>query len=149
MLTKLPRNPTSTLLILPFDKPPLNLNDRSHYQAKARVTRSVREATVWVAKRAKLPKGLSHVWVELVYRAPDRRVRDSDNLVATLKPVADALTVPKPKHVGYGVVPDDTPQFMTKLMPVILTPDDERLPQLPLGATGVLLSWEDDERAAQ
>lgn len=38
--------------------------------------------------------------------------RMSDNLVPTLKVCADAL-------VDHGTVPDDTPEYMTKHMPVI------------------------------
>mgnify|MGYP003608856697 CR=1 FL=1 len=91
MFLRLPKNPISKLLVLPFDKPPLKLNDRLHRMEHARRVSTIREATVWTARAARLPKDLPHVWVEFVYRAPDRRSRDSDNLVATLKPVADAL----------------------------------------------------------
>ena len=144
MLTRLPRRrPVETLLVLPFGKPPLNLNDRLHPHAKARKVAAVREATRWTAKVARLPRDLPHVWIEFVYRAPDRRTRDADNLVATLKPVADALAGGDSRKAGYGLVADDSPRYMTKLMPVILSPDDPRLPALPQGASGVIVSWED------
>lgn len=145
MFLRLPKNPTSRLVILPFDKPPLNLNDRLHRMEHARRVSTIREATVWTARAARLPKGLPHVWVEFIYRAPDRRNRDADNLVATLKPVADALASGDSMKPGYGMTPDDSPRYMTKIMPYILDKDDPRLPQLPPGACAVLLSWEAPE----
>lgn len=36
-----------------------------------------------------------------------------------LKPICDALAASSAKNVGYGLVPDDTPQYMGKPEPVI------------------------------
>lgn len=50
--------------------------------------------------------------VTLHYRPRDNRRRDADNLVPTLKALCDGL-------VDAGLVPDDTPNYMHKHMPVI------------------------------
>lgn len=62
---------------------------------------------------AGIPRRDMHkVRVTMTYLPPDKRRRDSDNLVATLKAVCDGL-------VDAGVVADDTPAEMEKVMPVI------------------------------
>lgn len=72
----------------------------------------MREAIRWIAAGAKLPKGMGCATVQLHYLPADNRRRDTDNLVATLKPLCDGL-------VDYGLVPDDTPEFMAKPEPII------------------------------
>lgn len=99
-------------LYLPFETPPLNANQRLHWAKKAQLTREIREATRLLAMSAKLPKGATHLDVEMVVTPKTRARRDADNLVPTLKAACDGL-------VDYGIVPDDTPQWMTKHMPVI------------------------------
>ena len=111
---------------LPWTKPPLSLNDRSHWRAKAQATAQVRgltrEAVVaacWGDKvHLKLPP---RVAVLLTYVPRDKRRRDADNLVGTLKACCDGI-------VSAGLVADDTPDLMLKHMPVIAEPDgDPRL----------------------
>lgn len=94
--------------------------------------------THWLAKAAKLPKGLAHVELTLHFTPPDRRVRDDDNLADTLKSVCDALKAGTRRHPGYGMVPDDSPKFMRKHMPVIDDPD----PSAKTGRVWVELAWE-------
>lgn len=110
---------TQAHILLPWSKPPLSMNDRGHYMVKARATASVRAAVMIMARSHKLPQGLAYVTVQLHYRPRDNRRRDTDNLVATLKPICDALADGTTKHPGYGLVPDDTPQFMAKPEPII------------------------------
>lgn len=109
----------TTSILLPWTSPPLSLNDRGHYMARARVVADVRRAVYLMARAHQLPTGLDHVTVQLHYRPRDNRRRDTDNLVATLKPCCDALAAGTPRHPGYGVVPDDTPQYMQKPEPII------------------------------
>ena len=112
--------PRQWLLLLPFQKPPLSLNNRMHHMAKARHTAAVRQTTMWAAAQHRLPQGLGKVRVEFYY-VPDRiRVRDTDNLVATLKPIYDALAGGSRNRAGWGLVPDDSPEFMEKPEAVIL-----------------------------
>lgn len=104
---------------LPWTSPPLSLNSRQHWAAKARITSSVRRSTAWLCK----PLGAANqIQVTLTYVPKDSRRRDADNLVATLKPICDGI-------VDAGVVTDDDPLHMIKDMPVIAAadPKDPRL----------------------
>lgn len=102
---------------LPWQTPPLNLNDRyTNRIAYAGKIAAVREDTGWVIKAAKVP-ACDRIRVTLHYRPRDARRRDEDNLVATMKPCCDAI-------VDVGIVDDDTPRFMVKVMPVIHEPGE-------------------------
>ena len=109
---------------LPWTKPPLSLNDRSHWRAKAAATASVRIAAragaIGARNRSFVPPPwpLERAAVTLTYYPRDRRRRDATNLVATYKACVDGL-------VDAGVIPDDTPQFLVELMPVIAEPDGD------------------------
>ena len=66
-----------------------------------------------------------HIHVLLSWVAPDKRKRDADNLVGTLKPCIDALT-----EAGLSrgwpctpMVPDDDPAHVSWSPPRILAPD--------------------------
>lgn len=95
---------------LDWVRPPLTENQRwAHWAQKARVVKDVR-----LTGRL-LTRGLSgsrRVEVTLTWVVADSRTRDADNLVPTLKALCDGM-------VDAGVVPDDTPEHMAKLMPVI------------------------------
>lgn len=96
------------------DRPWLTANQRLHYMAKARITKKLRtigeqQGRLFVFEHGK--QSHVHVWMEWV--VTDARRRDSDNTVPTLKALCDGL-------VDAGVVPDDTPAYMTKHMPSIL-----------------------------
>lgn len=98
------------VLDLPWTAPPLSMNDRDKWQVKAAKTAKVRAAVSWIV-RAEVPP-LDRCDVVLTYHPRDKRRRDEDNLVATLKVACDAI-------VTAGVVRDDTPDLMVKHMPVI------------------------------
>ncbi|WP_323373333.1 RusA family crossover junction endodeoxyribonuclease [Corynebacterium antarcticum] len=91
------------------------MNDRSHWATKARTTKKIREQVMWLARAAHLPRGVNHATVHLHYLPRDNRRRDTDNLIATLKPICDALAT------DHGLVPDDTPHYMAKPEPTIHT----------------------------
>lgn len=97
-------------LDLPITKP-MSMNDRKHHMVKARETARIRRDTFAVATEARIP-ALGTCTAELHYVPRDSRRRDADNLVATAKATFDAL-------VDAGIVGDDTPEYMTKRMPVI------------------------------
>lgn len=101
-----------TVIDLPYTSPPLSANHRHHHMAKARITKRLRQDAHVLARAAQLPKSCTHVTVVMHY-APARRGRfDAENPIPTFKALCDGL-------VDYGLVPDDTPEWMTKLMPVI------------------------------
>ena len=123
------------IIDLPWTSPPLSMNDRGASRgaafAKAAMIRDIREYIVKQARTHCLPRLIDHVEVQLNYRPRDNRRRDTDNLVATLKPICDALTVGKPARIsprtgrpvpaqpGCGLVFDDTPEYMSKPEPRI------------------------------
>lgn len=123
---------TATMLRwdLPWTTPPISLNDWEHYRVRARKVKEVRAAARILAMAAHLPRDLPHVSVQLVYQPRDRRRRDEDNLVGTLKAICDGL-------IDYGITPDDTPEYMTKLMPRIDPPVKGQT-----GRTWLELEWE-------
>ncbi len=145
----------SAVLPLPYTKPPLSLNDsgasRGAALAKSRLRKQIRADVCRLATLAWLPRHISHVTVQLHYRPPNNRVRDTDNLVATLKPICDALTDgrparvtkrtgrPVPAQIGYGMVQDDNPRFMTKPEPII-----HRAESGQAGALWIELTWTTD-----
>lgn len=109
---------TTLTLAVPYDRPPLTANQRMHYMQRARLTRALRDGANTAVKAASTPEQraswpLPRVRVQLVWNVTDRRRRDEDNIVPTLKPICDGL-------VDAGVVPDDTPEYMEKAMPLIV-----------------------------
>lgn len=107
---------------LPWSSPPLSLNQRLHWAARARKTAEVRGAAHVLAKQHRLHVGGPHPHVEVTlhYRPRDNRVRDVDNPIPTLKACCDGL-------VDAGVVVDDAPTHMTKHMTVIHESGEPRL----------------------
>lgn len=99
------------VLTAPWSKPPLSMNDRHHFRVKAELVAQIRTDARVVTKAAKIPP-LQHATVAMVWTVPDLTRRDEENPLATGKPWFDGM-------VDAGVVPDDTPQWMTKLMPRI------------------------------
>lgn len=97
----------------------INANDRDHWAAKARKVKALRHAAHIMARAEKIP-ALTHATVALTYIPPRAGRRDVDNLVPSLKALCDGL-------VDAGIVPDDTPDYMTKHMPTIGTPDAKSL----------------------
>ena len=92
-------------------KPPLTMNQRLHWRQRAERTRVTRHAVGIRAVALHLAPA-DHVSVQLHYASGDNRRRDTDNLVATLKPCVDGL-------VDAGLVVDDDPAHVTTIMPTI------------------------------
>ncbi|MBF4578927.1 DUF4406 domain-containing protein [Frigoribacterium sp. VKM Ac-2530] len=101
----------ATLVFEQFSRPPLTSNQRLGWRAKAALTKKVRAAASFQARAAGL-RDLGACRVTLVWYVHTRTRRDADNVVPTLKAMCDGL-------VDAGVVPDDVPRFMDKLMPRI------------------------------
>lgn len=117
---------TEYVVWLPWTRPPLTMNQRQHWQAKRRLTRAIRDH-VSTHLQAAMFQPAAHIRVQLHYVPKDRRHRDADNLVATSKPCVDGI-------VDAGLVPDDTPDYVTHLMPVIDAPDRDN-PRLFISIT--------------
>lgn len=111
-----------------YTKPPLSLNDRGKgWRGKAAKTKALREVVAWQAMGLGVaPTPFAHV--ELHYVPRDNRVRDRDNLVATLKPCIDALTR-QGKGASCRMLEDDDPGHVSWSPPVI-HPADGHGPRL-------------------
>lgn len=105
---------TAYRLELPWQTPPLNLNDRGHWAPRARKVAAVRSTAAWLARQAGVGRH-GRVRIELHYQPAARRRADAPNLIATQKPIVDGL-------VDAGVVRDDTAEFVDEVMPVIHEP---------------------------
>lgn len=92
-----------------WPRPPLSMNQRLHRMQEAKLTAMVRRAAAEAF--AQFPP-VERVDVTMTWTVKDRRRRDDENPVSTLKALCDGL-------VDAGVVPDDTHAFMVKHMPVI------------------------------
>lgn len=108
---------TEHRLVLQYERPPLSLNYRLHFREQARRARALRDAAGLWGRSLRLRA--DRVTVGLLWVVGDARRRDADNAVPTLKALCDGL-------VDAGVVPDDTPRFMVKRMPVIVVRRGER-----------------------
>lgn len=109
---------------LPWETPPLSMNDsagttKGAVFARAKTKREIQQAVHLLARNVRMPAGTRYLVVQLNYRPRDNRRRDTDNLTATLKPIADALSGGSKKIPGLGLVPDDKPQMMGKPEPII------------------------------
>lgn len=117
-----PRSPAarSWRLALPAPTKWLDANRRAgmHHMARAREVKTWRTLAWAKAREAKLPKGLARVQITATLWFPTNRHRDRENFYDAVKPVIDGLTVPrKAGGIGYGLIQDDTPQY---LAPVVL-----------------------------
>lgn len=114
-------------LEFPWTSPPLTANQRHHWARKSRITAAVRDTARYAAWR--LP-ALARCEVTLTWYVNTKHRRDADNIVPTLKALCDGL-------VDAGVVIDDTPDLMKKLMPVI-TYDTTVTPHMVLRVARIL-----------
>lgn len=121
---------------LPWDRPPASANDRDHWRVKARKVSTIRQSAKYIVQDAMsafpfpMPATPKRIAVDLTYVPRDKRRRDPDNLVVPLfKALCDGI-------VDAGIVPDDTPAYMVRSMPVIAAPDGD--PRLVLTIREVL-----------
>jgi crossover junction endodeoxyribonuclease RusA len=92
---------------------PLSLNHRFGPHAHAKRVKEIRATAEALARAEGIP-AMDHCSLYMVWTVPDLRKRDVENPIGTFKPFADGL-------VDAGIVPDDSPRFMTKWMPEIRT----------------------------
>lgn len=116
---------------LPWSKPPLSMNDaspasRGAVYGRAAAKREIQETLHLLGRRLRMPEGKRYLLVQMNYRVPDRRRRDTDNVTASSKPLMDALAGGSKRIPGLGIVEDDTPYFMGKPEPILWPPERGR-----------------------
>jgi hypothetical protein len=96
-------------------------NRREHWRAVARRRKTWREAAYLWAAVAKLPRGLARVRIDVELRFTTNRRRDAPNYYSeVIKPCVDALTPAREVRSrgsvrvepGWGLIPDDTEEFL-------------------------------------
>jgi len=113
-------------LALPYDRPPKPLwgNARDgHWGQRSKWSRIIRCDVKFLAREAKIPIS-THLDVLLSWAPGDNRRRDADNMWPMLKVCCDGLARGNRHFVGLDLVPDDTPQWMTKHAPLIMAPNE-------------------------
>ena len=67
-------------------------NSRSHWTARAAATRSARTTAAWATRAAGISKlDLASLKATIVFHPPDRRRRDLDSMLSSLKPSLDGI----------------------------------------------------------
>lgn len=102
-----------TELVLPWPARELHPNARIHWSKKAKHAKSERARAFILARQAfagvELPEGRLHVWIDGY--ATDKRRRDADGLLSSLKPtldgIADALGIDDRRFVPHPWVKDE------------------------------------------
>ena len=101
-------------LILPWPDRALHPNSRGHWSKRAKAAKSARDGGALLAlqagwHQAKLPEGRLHVWIDGY--PTDKRRRDADGLLSSLKPwldgIADALGIDDRRFVPHPWVKDE------------------------------------------
>lgn len=95
---------------LPWSRPPLTSNQRLHWAKRAKLTKQIRYATS-VLFHTFGP--VNRCEVTMIWYVTDAKRRDVDNTVPTLKACCDGI-------IDAKILPDDTPNYMTKHMPQII-----------------------------
>jgi hypothetical protein len=103
---------------------PYNLNWSLNRWTKHEMSQTIVDTVMIRARNARIPK-CERLTVQLHWAPGDDRSADSDNLAPSFKHACDALARPVrktgkgPAWKGLHLVPDDKPEFMRKLEPVI------------------------------
>lgn len=78
---------------LPWPDRRLHPNARIHWAAKSKVTKRARHDAAWAAKAAGLnPLAVSSLNVTAVFSPPDKRRRDADGMLSSIKPYLDGIS---------------------------------------------------------
>jgi hypothetical protein len=118
-------------VVLPLPPKALHPNARVHWRVKYKATREYRRAAYFAAWAALgRPQGLNPIgpmWesatVQIVFYAPDKRKRDADGILSSLKSALDGLAAPTHNGIGAGIIANDSG---FSFLPVIIELDRER-----------------------
>jgi hypothetical protein len=98
---------------LAYHQRPLTINKERtlHHHARAKIMREWKSAFIQECIDKNLPKGLARIGIEVLPIHSTRAVTDASNVLPALKAACDGIVGGK-KHDGYGVVEDDSPEFL-------------------------------------
>lgn len=81
-----------TEIVLPWPSPKLSPNARVHWAVKSPVTKAARALACYSTKSAGAAvEGDAAIPMRVTFRAPDRRGRDRDNIIASCKAYMDGI----------------------------------------------------------
>lgn len=103
-------------LELPYDRPPLTLNQRLHWARRAKLTKELR---LLARLKGRHIPDLESCTVELVWYVNTKHRRDTINAMPTLKALVDGL-------VDAEVVPDDSHEYVQTLVRIEYVPKTMR-----------------------
>lgn len=116
----------SWVIELPAGMVLINANDRLHWAAKMRLTKTIRDAAHVITRQAKVPR-LERARIDfIVHPGPKMRRRDPGNWSLSAKAAVDGV-------VDAGVLADDSSEFLEGPFPHIGEPRPR--PQLVLRIT--------------
>jgi hypothetical protein len=125
----------------------LSVNGNPHWRRTSPIRKDYREAMYRYAQFANLPTGLGRVRLDFILRFPAAGRRDAANYHGNvIKPLVDALGPPidtvragKPvKAVGYGLIPDDTAEYLDGPHVVLGVPVRDKA--MPFGQVVVIIT---------
>ena len=111
-------------MILAWPDPILSPNARTHWAPQARAKKKAREDAAWetirqvpLEARQRIAEGNGPIPMRITFIPPDKRRRDRDNMIASLKAasdgIADGLKVNDARFVPtYLVAPPEKPGFV-------------------------------------
>lgn len=79
------------MIELPWPSHTLNPNNTSHWRVKAKVKQAQKDIAYAAAKAVPPPK-VTPVHLKFIFYPPDKRKRDLDNLLASMKAACDGIS---------------------------------------------------------
>lgn len=81
------------MIVLPWPPKELSPNARMHFRAKAAAVKAYRETAYWLAHKADMPPfpEAGGIAVRFDFHPPDKRRRDLDNMLASIKAGVDGI----------------------------------------------------------
>jgi len=79
---------------LPWPAKELNPNVKCHWSKKAKAAKAYKEVSYYLTKKHEKPKFKEGpIWLEVLFVPPDKRRRDQDNLIASIKSLLDGVAL--------------------------------------------------------
>lgn len=126
-------------LTIPAPAKMYSANTRVYWRRTYEARKEWRNAAFLYATKARLPKGLAKVRMEVVVHFTVNRNRDNENYSPYVgKPIADGLAKPHASAPGYLLIADDNPTFLDGPFVTVGPKVDKK--QYPLGLAVVTIT---------